>query len=213
MFKELIDAMVQMNEPETLSITKRLIDKEEDPLEILGACSEALEIVGRRFEEGEYFLPQLVMAGEMLRQISDMLKPKLKKAPAARHHGKIVIGTVKDDLHDLGKDIVVLMLEVNGFDVLDLGIDVPPEKFVDAIREFRPQVVGLSGFLSIAFDSMKETVHSIKEADLRDSVKIMIGGGQIDEQVRQYTGADAYGLDAMAAVSLSKGWIGGNRDG
>jgi len=210
MFEQLIDAMVQMNEQEAYGITRELIDKEEDPLKILGACSKALEIVGKRFEEGEYFLPQLVMAGEILQQISDMLKPRMKEGPEAKHHGKIVIGTVKDDLHDLGKDIVVFMLEVNGFDVLDLGIDVAPEKFVAAIKEFRPQVVGLSGFLSIAFDSMKETVHAIREAGLHDTVKIMIGGGQIDEQVRRYTGADAYGLDAMAAVSLSKGWIGGN---
>ena len=210
MFEELVDAMVQMNEQEALGITRKLIDKEEDPLKILGACSKALEIVGKRFEEGEYFLPQLIMAGEMLRQISDMLKPKLKKGPEAKHHGKILIGTVKDDLHDIGKDIVVFMLEVNGFDVLDLGIDVPPEKFVAAIKEFRPHVVGLSGFLTIAFDSMKETVRAIRGADLHDSVKIMIGGGQIDEEVRRYSGADAFGLDAMEAVSLSKGWIGGN---
>ncbi len=210
MFEELVDAMVQMNEQEALDITKKLIVKEEDPLKILGECSKALEIVGKRFEEGEYFLPQLVMAGEMLRQISDMLKPKMKKGPEVKHRGKILIGTVKDDLHDIGKDIVVFMLEVNGFDVLDLGIDVPPEKFVAAIREFKPQVVGLSGFLTIAFDSMKETVHAIRGADLDNAIKIMIGGGQIDEAVRRYTGADAYGLDAMAAVSLSKGWIGGN---
>lgn len=210
MFEELIDAMVHMNEQEALGMARDLIDKEEDPLKILGACSKALEIVGKRFEEGEYFLPQLVMAGEMLRHISDMLKPKMKKGPETKHHGKILIGTVKDDLHDIGKDIVVFMLEVNGFDVLDLGIDVPPEKFVTAIKEFRPQVVGLSGFLTIAFDSMKETVHTIRGADLDDAIKIMIGGGQIDEEVRRYTGADAYGLDAMAAVSLSKGWIGGN---
>jgi len=210
MFEELIDAMVHMNEQEALGIARELIDKKEDPLKILGACSKALEIVGKRFEEGEYFLPQLVMAGEMLRQISDMLKPKMKKGHETKYHGKILIGTVKDDLHDIGKDIVVFMLEVNGFDVLDLGIDVPPEKFVAAIKEFEPQVVGLSGFLTIAFDSMKETVDAIRGADLDDAIKIMIGGGQIDEEVRRYTGADAYGLDAMAAVSLSKGWIGGN---
>ena len=141
-----------------------------------------MEIVGKRFEEDEYFLPQLVMAGEVLRQISDMLKPKLKDEAKAKRHGKIVIGTVTDDLHDIGKDIVVFMLDVNGFDVLDLGIDVPHKKFVDAIEA----------------------------ANLRDKLKSMIGGGQIDEEVIRYTGADAYGLDAMDAVSLTKGWIGGN---
>ena len=139
-----------------------------------------------------------------------MLKPKLKDEAKAKRHGKIIIGTVTDDLHDIGKDIVVFMLDVNGFDVLDLGIDVPHKKFVDAIKEFQPQVVGLSGFLTIAFDSMKETVDAIEAANLRDKLKSMIGGGQIDEEVIRYTGADAYGLDAMDAVSLTKGWIGGN---
>jgi 5-methyltetrahydrofolate--homocysteine methyltransferase len=100
------------------------------------------------------------------------------------------------------------MLDVNGFDVLDLGVDVPPEKFVEAIKDFKPQVVGLSGFLALAFDAMKDTVGAIKKAGLRDKVKIMIGGGQISDDVRKYTGADAYGKDAMAGVSLAKKWVG-----
>jgi len=104
----------------------------------------------------------------------------------------------------------VFMLDVNGFEVLDLGIDVPVETFVEKIREFRPQVVALSGFLTLSYDSMKETVAAIKAAGLRDGVKIMVGGGTVDDQVRQYAGADAFGLDAMAAVSLAKNWTGGN---
>ena len=101
------------------------------------------------------------------------------------------------------------MLDVNGFEVLDLGVDVPAVKFTEAIRDFQPQVVGLSGFLTLAFDAMKETIDAIKEAGLRDNVKIMIGGGQINEQVKEHTGADAYGRDAMTAVNLAKDWIGG----
>ena len=187
-----------------------MIDSGKDPIEILDSCSKAMEIVGKHFETGEYFLPQLVMAGEMLRQISEMLKPKLKGAVQSERLGKVVIGTVKGDLHDIGKDIVTFMLDVNGFNVMDLGIDVPPDKFVDAIKEFQPEVVGLSGFLTLAFDSMKETVDAIRDANLRDKVKIMIGGGQIDDEIRRYTEADAYGLNAMDAVTLSRGWIGGS---
>ncbi len=123
--------------------------------------------------------------------------------------GKAVVGTVAGDIHDIGKDLVVFMLDVSGFEVLDLGIDVPAQKFVDAIKESGSRVVGLSGFLTLAFDSMKETIDAIQKAGLRDKVKIMIGGGQIDEQVRRFTGADAYGRDAVAAVQLAKGWIGG----
>ena len=209
MYEKLVDALVNMKEQEALETATELIDSGKDPIEILDSCSKAMEIVGKHFETGEYFLPQLVMAGEMLRQVSEMLKPKLKGAVQSERLGKVVIGTVKGDLHDIGKDIVVFMLDVNGFDVMDLGIDVPSDKFVDAIKEFQPEVVGLSGFLTLAFDTMKETVDAIRDSDLRDKVKIMIGGGQIDEQVKGFTGADAYGKDAMAAVKLAKGWIGG----
>lgn len=209
MFKKLIDAMVNMEEQKTLQITKELIDKQKDPLEILDSCSKAMETVGKRFEKGDYFLPQLMMAGEMLKQITDMVKPKLQGEVTSGRLGKVVIGTVKDDIHDIGKDIVVFMLDVNGYEVMDLGIDVPADKFITAIKEFQPEVVGLSGFLTLAFDSMKKTIEAIQENNLRDKVKIMIGGGQIDEEVRRYTGADAHGLDAMAAVSLTKVWIGG----
>jgi methanogenic corrinoid protein MtbC1 len=210
MSKELTNAMAGMKEQEAISIAKDLIDKGEDPLKIFASCRAAMEIVGSRFEKGEYFLPELMMSGEILKQISELIKPLMKEgAKTGGDAGKIVIATVQGDIHDIGKDIVVLMLDVNGFDVLDLGIDVSPAKIIEAIKDFKPQVVGLSGFLTLAFDSMKETVEQIKAAGLRDDVKIMIGGGQIDDEIKEYAGADAYGSDAMAAVSLSKNWIGG----
>jgi methanogenic corrinoid protein MtbC1 len=207
MSKKLVDAMVNMKEKEAVAIAKELIDKGEDPVKILGACKEAMDTVGKRFEKCEYFLPELVMAGEMLKQISDIVKPKLTGGVETKKLGKVIIGTVEGDIHDIGKDIVVFMLDVNGFEVIDLGIDVAVQKFVDAIKSSQARVVGLSGFLTLAFDSMKNTVDAIAKAELRDKVKIMIGGGQIDEEVRKYTGADAYGSDAMAAVSLAKQWI------
>jgi methanogenic corrinoid protein MtbC1 len=207
MSKKLVDAMVNMKEKEAVAIAKELIDKGEDPVKILGACKEAMDTVGKRFEKCEYFLPELVMAGEMLKQISDIVKPKLTGGVETKTLGKVIIGTVEGDIHDIGKDIVVFMLDVNGFEVIDLGIDVAVQKFVDAIKSSQARVVGLSGFLTLAFDSMKATVDAITKAELRDKVKIMIGGGQIDEEVRKYTGADAYGADAMAAVSLAKQWI------
>jgi 5-methyltetrahydrofolate--homocysteine methyltransferase len=138
-----------------------------------------------------------------------MLEPHLKKSEEAERLGKVIIGTVAGDIHDIGKDLVVFMLDVSGFEVMDLGIDVSAQKFVDTIKETGSRVVGLSGFLTLAFQSMKDTVEAINAAGLRDNVKIMIGGGQIDNQVRSFSGADAYGKDAMAAVKLAKGWIGG----
>ncbi|MCJ7594595.1 MAG: cobalamin-dependent protein [Desulfobacterales bacterium] len=207
MSQELIDAVVNMREKEAVEMAKKMIDGGGDPLKVLDACKEAMGTVGKRFEKGEYFLPELIMAGEMLRQISEIVKPKLTGDVKTERLGKVIIGTVEGDIHDIGKDIVVFMLDVNGFEVLDLGIDVPVQKFVDAVKEFQPAVVGLSGFLTLAFDAMKATVEAISAAGLRDNIKIMIGGGQIDEEVRKYAGADAYGMDAMDAVSLTKGWI------
>jgi len=209
MSEKLVDAIVNMKEDEAVSITNELIEGGEDPVKILAACREAVGVVGKRFEEGTYFLPELIMAGEMLSEISKIVKPKLQGAQESKKAGKVLIGTVEGDIHDIGKDIVTFMLDVNGFDVLDLGIDIPPAKFVEAIKDFQPEVVGLSGFLTLAFDSMVETVKAIKDAGLRDKVKIMIGGGQIDEVIKEYTGADAYGLDAIAAVNLTKEWIEG----
>jgi 5-methyltetrahydrofolate--homocysteine methyltransferase len=205
--KLLVDAMANMREEEAVGIGRQMIDDGEDPLDVLRSCREAMGIVGKRFEEGAYFLPELILAGEMLRTISVMAKDKLEKGLEIEKSGRIIVGTVKGDIHDIGKDIVVHMLDANGFDVLDLGIDVPPEEFVNRIKEFQPKVVGLSGFLTLAFDSMKTTVEAILEAGLRDKVKIMIGGGQMDEHVREYCSADAYGADAVAAVSLARDWI------
>lgn len=206
---ELVNAMADMREEDTLRLTKEMVDSGADPTEILGAAREAMDIVGQRYEAGEYYLPELVMAGEMLNQITALVKPELAKLPQVERQGKVLIGTVAGDIHDIGKNIVTFMLDVNGFEVVDLGIDVSPAKFVETIQEFQPQVVGLSGFLTLAFDAMKDTVTAIEAAGLRDEVKIVLGGGQVTEKIVEYTGADAYGDDAMAAVNLAKKWIGG----
>jgi len=209
MAKDLVKTLADLEEKEALKIVEDRLSTGEDPLKILDDARRAVELVGKRFSDGEYFIPDLVYAGEILKEITDMVKPKLTKAAELKRLGKVVVGTVAGDIHDIGKDIVVFMLDVNGFEVLDLGIDVPAQKFVDAIKNTGSRVVGLSGFLTLAFQSMKDTVETIKKAGLREGVKIMIGGGQIDDQVRSFTGADAYGKDAMEAVKLAKGWIGG----
>jgi 5-methyltetrahydrofolate--homocysteine methyltransferase len=208
----LINAIADMEEDEALRLSKDALAAGFDPQRILDLCRAAMDIVGARFEKNEYFLPELMMAGEMLEQIGAMVKPLLMgKDGEAQSAGPVVlIGTVAGDLHDIGKNIVTFMLEVNGFQVVDLGIDVPVQTFVDKVRDLKPAVVGLSGFLTLAFDAMKDTVAAIEQAGLRQGLKIMIGGGQVDETVRSYTGADAFGLNAMAAVSLCQGWIGGS---
>jgi methanogenic corrinoid protein MtbC1 len=208
MSKKLVNAIADMKEEEALKLVREMVEGGSEPMEILDAARKAVDIVGQRYEEGTYFLPELILAGEMLTQITDMVKPELAKMPEVKRLGKVVMGTVAGDIHDIGKNIVSFMLDVNGFDVLDLGVDVSPQKFVEAIQDFEPQVVGLSGFLALAYDAMKETVEAIKTAGLRDGVKIMVGGGQVSDEVRKYTDADAYGKDAMAGVSLAKKWVG-----
>ena len=205
----LVEAITDMREEDAVHTAQEMLDKGTSPLEVLDNCREAMSLIGQRFEAGDCFVPELILAGEVLRQISEVVKPKLTQTVTQKKLGRVVIGTVEGDIHDIGKDIVTFMLDVNGFDVHDIGVDVPAAKFVEEIKTFQPQVVGLSGFLTLAYDPMKNTVQALKDAGLRDKVKIMIGGGQIDEQIRQYTGADAYGKDAMAAVALAKSWVGG----
>jgi len=204
---ELAKAVADLKEQEVLKLTKGMLDRGEDPNKILVESRSGMEVVGKRFSDGEYFLPELIYSAEIFKEIAEIVKPKLTKGVQAKRIGKCIIGTVAGDIHDIGKDIVVFMLDVSGFEVYDLGVDVPAQKFVDKIKETKAPIVGLSGFLTLAFDSMKETVDAIKKAGLRDKVKIMIGGGQIDEEIRKYSGADAYGRDAMTAVTLAKKWL------
>ena len=205
---DLVNTLADLKEQEVIKIAKDRLSAGEEPLKILDDARKAMGIVGKRFADGQYFIPDLVYSGEILKAVTEMVKPKLTKAVETKRLGKVVFGTVAGDIHDIGKDIVVFMLDVSGFEVFDLGVDVPAQKFVDKIKESGAPIVGLSGFLTLAFDSMKQTVEAIKDAGLRDKVKVMIGGGQITDEVRKYTGADAFGKDAMAGVSLAKKWIG-----
>lgn len=208
MTDSLVDALVEMKEAEARQIAKQLLDQGVAPLDILESCSKAMEVVGQRFEKGVYFLPHLMMAGEMLNEISTLIKPLIREQKSGDQGGKVLIGTVEGDIHDIGKNIVVFLLEANGFQVRDIGINQKPAKFVEAIKEFQPKVVGMSGLLTLAFDSMKKTVQAIEEAGLRKTVRIMIGGGVVTEKIKDYSGADAYAPDAMAGVRLCKQWIG-----
>ena len=203
-----VNLLADLKEDEILKLTQQRIDANEDPMNILEDSRKGMEIVGQRFADGEYFLPELVYSGELLKQITEMVKPHLKSDAKTKRLGKVVIGTVAGDIHDIGLNIVDFMLDVNGFEVTNLGVDVAAEKFVKAVQDTKAPVVGLSGFLTPAFDAMKETVEALEKAGLRKNLKIMIGGGQMDDEVRKYAKADAYGKDAMAAVKLTKQWIG-----
>jgi len=204
MAADLVYALSELKEKEALEIVRKRLDAGEDALLILNEAKQAMAIVGKRFEDGTYFIPDLMYSGEILQAISDLVRPRMTQEVAGKKAGKVILGTVKGDIHDIGKNIVAFMLDLSGFEVFDIGVDVPPEKFVEKIRETQAPVVALSGFLTLAFDAMKTTVEAIAKAGLRDKVKIIIGGGNINEEIREYAGADAYGVDAMAAVKFAE---------
>jgi 5-methyltetrahydrofolate--homocysteine methyltransferase len=206
MAEELIRAIADLHEDEALRIVRERLSAGEDAFKLLADSRRAMKIVGMRFESKEYFIPDLVYSGEILQAIAEMVKPKLTGATEFERLDKVIIGTVAGDIHDIGKNIVTFMLDISGFEVYDLGIDVPARKFVEKAEETQARIIGLSGLLTLAFDAMKETIEVIRNAGLSDKVRIMIGGGQINDEIRRYTGADAFGKDAMSAVSLAKEW-------
>jgi len=200
--------LADLKDKEVLELVKKKLDSGEDPMKILEESRKGMEVVGQRFASSEYFLPELVFSGELLKQVTDMVKPHLTETAETKKLGKVVIGTVAGDIHDIGLNIVDFMLDVNGFAVTNLGVDVPKEKFVQALNDTGAPILGLSGFLTPAFDAMKETVAAVEAAGVRDKIKIMIGGGQMNDEVKKYVKADAYGKNAMEAVALAKEWTG-----
>ena len=209
---KLITAVSTMKEQEAHRLAKEMLEKGEEPQNILNACSEAMTIVGNNYETGKYFLAELMMSGEILRQISELVKHRIVEASSGKASaiGKVVIGTVEGDIHDIGKDIVAFIFDVNGFEVHDLGVNVPPEAFVEKVKALNPDIVALSGFLTLVFDQMKATVDALKAANLRENIKVVIGGCQMDDNVVKHVGADAYRSDAVSGVKLAKEWLGGN---
>ncbi len=199
--------MAEIEEEKTLAEIRRRLDAGEAPLTLVDELREGMSIVGDRFENKIYYLPDLVLSAEVFETALEMIKPHLEgSAPAGK--GSIVLGTVRGDIHDIGKNIVGTMLRCNGYVVHDLGVDVAPEAFAAKVRETGAGLVALSGLLTLAFDSMKNTVDVLSEAGLRDQVKVIIGGGPVNNTVLDFCGADALGKDPTAAVKLAQEYIG-----
>jgi 5-methyltetrahydrofolate--homocysteine methyltransferase len=206
--KSLKEAVVEMQEEKALSLIKQYLEEGADPVALFGVCQEALTEIGKRFEQQIYFIPELIMSGEIMKTASELIKPHLTEtADEGDKLGKILIATVEGDIHDIGKNIVTMMLENTGFDVKDIGVDISINTIIDEAEAFGAEVIGLSGLLTLAFEPMKKVVDSLSERGLRDKYKVLIGGGQLDEQVRIYTGADAFVTDAIAGVNLCKEWV------
>jgi methylmalonyl-CoA mutase cobalamin-binding domain/chain len=188
-----------MDEIAAVRLVDEMLSAGIDPVEILEMCRSGMFAVGERFEKGEMYLSELFMASEIFNQIMERIRPRLDRVHGGAK-GKIVIGTVEGDVHDIGKNIFVSLLEAEGFEVKDLGVDVPPQRFIEAIKEHEPDIVGMSSLLSTSLHAMKRTVDAITEAGLRGNVKIIVGGGRIDAQAADYIEPDAYTDNASQGV-------------
>jgi len=201
---ELADAIAELNEDEAKRLVREKIDAGVEPLSIVDECREGMDIVGERYKNKEYFLSELIVSGEIFKEAMAVVEPLLKGGKQAESLSKMVLGTVKGDIHNIGKDIVGTLLTAAGFEVYDLGIDIAPSIFVDKLVETEAPILGMSGLLTPSFESMKETVKAVEEAGLRDKVKIIVGGGIVTEQVGKYVGADAFTSDGPEGVGICK---------
>ncbi len=204
MIDQLKQALSDLDEEKVQSLVQERLAQGEDPLAIIASCREGIADVGKRYENNEYYVSDLIMAGEVFKDAMAKISENFKIEKGSKR-GTVVIGTVKGDIHDIGKDIVVSLLQAANYDTIDLGVDVSSEKFVETVKESGATVVGLSGLLTISFDSMKDTVAALKASGMK--VKVMIGGGSTTEQVLKHVGADALGVDAQEAVRLCDAWI------
>lgn len=196
--------VADLDEDDVLTIVRQRLAAGDDPLALIYECDAGMRIVGRRYEEGEYYIAALIMAGEIFREVVELVKPHITAETADETGGQIIVGTVQGDIHDIGKDVLSMLLVCHGFNVRDLGVDVAPDAFVQATLEWKPDIIGLSGLLTSAYGSMRETVARVREATAGwpSPPPIVIGGGRVDDEVSRYVGADYWTDDAMKGVHL-----------
>jgi len=202
--QELIQNIADLKEESALALVVTLLERETNPIQIVQDCQEGMRQVGERYEKGEYYLSALIMAGEIFREVMDILTPIIKEQFQGNHSGIILLGTVEGDIHDIGKNNLSLLLTCYGFTVHDLGVDVPAREFLRSALDIHPQIIGLSGLLTSSYESMMETVKLLRNAPDEQvaHTPIVIGGNQLNEQVCEYVGADAWVNDAMSGVRL-----------
>ncbi|MDR2442614.1 MAG: cobalamin-dependent protein [Deltaproteobacteria bacterium] len=210
--QELLNAVVELMEDEALALTKEYMEKGKSANEVFDVYKAALAEIGARFEKKEYFVPELILSGELIKAGSEIIKPYLttgENSSGKPKLGKALIATVEGDIHDIGKNIAGMMMDIAGLEVMDLGVDVATDKIVNEAISWQPDIIGLSGLLTLAYDPMKMVVEGLKKEGLRDKIKVIIGGGQTDEHVRKYVGADIFATDAMVNVTFAQQVLGG----
>ncbi|MGD8455205.1 MAG: cobalamin-dependent protein [Anaerolineales bacterium] len=196
--------VADLEEDAVLELVQKRIDAGDDPLQIINECNKGMRVVGQRYEKGDYFIAGLIMSGEIFREVVELVHPLLEKQVDGDSSGRVLVGTVAGDIHDLGKNMLGMLLACHGFEVIDLGVDVPPDEFAAKVVETKPDFVGLSGLITASYEKMKETVSMLrKEAKKHKlSFPIIIGGGFIDDQICEYVEADYWMPDAMSGVRL-----------
>ena len=196
--------LADLNEEAVLALVQQQLAAGASPLELIEACHAGMRLVGGRYERGEYFISGLIMSGEIFREVVELVRPQLQPLGRSRAAGRVLLGTVSGDIHDIGKNMAAMLLECYGFSVVDLGVDVPAETFAAQAVELRPDVVGLSGLITASFEAMRATVTRLRTVAAQNdlSFAIVIGGGQIDAQVAAHIGADYWVTDAMYGVRL-----------
>ncbi len=209
MAEELSMAIAQLKRDEVADAVETRAQKGEDPLLILKECRRGMTIVGDRFQKGEYFLAELMLSAEIFKGAIAILEPYLAESRPSKPLGKVVLATLKGDIHDLGKNIVATLLEAQGFEVHDLGVDVPPSLVVEKVKEVKPEFVGFSALITTVFASMKEAADMLEEAGLRSQFKLMVGGGIANAMVKEYINADFHTTDAMEGVAYCMKSTGG----
>jgi len=205
--RDLTTAIADIEDEQVIDLVEKQLSEGRNPFLILGDLKKGMDIVGQRFSDNEYFLVELVMSADVFTRAMKKLEAGLLSTQKENASGKIVIGTVSGDVHYIGKNLVVAFLMSNGFDVFDLGEDVPPEKFIEKLKETGAKVLALSGLITTTHEVMKQTIEALTQAGIRDNVRVMIGGGDIDQSIVDYTGADAFGKDAMSSVDIARKFI------
>jgi 5-methyltetrahydrofolate--homocysteine methyltransferase len=204
----IFNSVAKCEEPRNIvQLARKALDENIDPVKIMDAVRRGLDVVGDKYEKREYFLMELVLAGTSASEVLKLIKPVLAKSGGPQK-GKVLIGTVAGDMHDIGKNLVIAMLSSAGFEVVDLGVDVSAEKFVEAVKREKPQILAMSALLTFTLDGLKNTIEALKKAGLRDSVKILVGGRPVTPAYAEQIGADGYGRDAVEAVSVANELIG-----
>ncbi|MGI6406155.1 MAG: cobalamin B12-binding domain-containing protein [Syntrophaceticus sp.] len=202
--KNVLDAVVEGEVEDVAEFTEKAVAAGVKPLDILNeGLVKGIEVVGERYATGDYFLPDLILGAKAMDAGIGIIEPLLT-SEKREFLGRVLMGTVEGDLHDIGKNIVMMMLKSNGFEVFDLGVDVPSKVFVEKVKELKPQVIGISALLTTTVDKQKEIIELLQEEGLRDQVKVIIGGAPINQAWSEKIGADGYGEDALSAVGLCK---------